>query len=99
MKEAIERDKPDENIVFFLPYPIVFSSPNSIFLQFAANYLNAIYDGLKENVDLSNRRIYIIYPSSKKNRFALKDMSSYYIEYIDYPELERYFSYEVVSVE
>lgn len=64
IKNAIEKDKPDENIIFFLPYPIVMSIDDSIFLQFAGNYLSAIYDRLKDDIDLINRKIYIIYPSS-----------------------------------
>lgn len=98
MKDSIEKDKIDEHIVFFLPYPISLSVEDSIFLQFAGDYLKAIYTSLRNNINLYTRKIYVIYPSSKKNQFALRDLSSFRTEYIMCEELEQYFSYEIVSV-
>lgn len=44
MKEQICSDKVDENIVFFFSYPVILSVRTSVFTQFAANYLSAIYN-------------------------------------------------------
>lgn len=98
MKAQIERDKIDENVIFFLPYPITLCVRDSIFLQFASDYLNAIYDRLKQEINIQNRRIYAIYPSSEKNTFVLRNIGSYSKEYIQYDDAERYFYYEVVNV-
>ena len=99
MKNQIERDKGDENIVFFLPYPMVLSVETSIFMQFCSDYLRAIYDRMKTDIDLSGRDIFVIYPSSEKNKFALRNLRQWNIEFVNYNELESYFSYEVVNVE
>ncbi|WP_288887399.1 hypothetical protein [uncultured Eubacterium sp.] len=94
MKEQIIRDNEAENIVFFIPYPVVTSMRDSIFLQFTANYLNSIYNQLKKEIDFTNRSIYVIYPSSNKNEFAIKDLKYYHTEYIQYDKLSEYFEHE-----
>lgn len=96
MKEAILRDRVDENIIFFLPYPISLSISGSIFLQFCTDYLKAIYNRLTEDICLNGRKIFVIYPASEKNQFALRDLSTYHTEFIVCDELEKYFSFEVV---
>jgi hypothetical protein len=98
MKEAILRDKVDEHIIFFLPYPITLSIKKSIYLQFCTDYLKAIYNRLIDDICLNRRKIFVIYPASEKNQFALRDLSTYHTEYIICSELEKYFSYEVVNV-
>jgi len=99
MKNAIVSDKPDESIIFFLPYPMVLSISDSIFLQFTTDYLKAIYDRLQTDIDLCCRHIYVIYPASEKNQFAIRNLKSYRTEYLYYDKLEPYFSYEIVSCE
>lgn len=96
MKKAILRDRVDENIIFFLPYPISLSIGGSIFLQFCTDYLKAIYNRLTEDICLNGRKIFVIYPASEKNQFALRDLSTNHTEFIVCDELEKYFSFEVV---
>lgn len=98
MKKAILRDKIDEHIIFFLPYPISISISESILLQFCTDYLKAIYDRLINDICLNGRKIFAIYPASEKNQFALRDLSIYKTEYIFCDELEKYFSCEVLNV-
>jgi len=98
MKDAILRDKVDEHIIFFLPYPISLSFNGSIFLQFCTDYLKAIYNRLTDDIYLNDRKIFVIYPASEKNQFALRDLSTYHTEFIFCGELEKYFSFEVVNV-
>lgn len=95
MKEQIVKDKLDENIVFFLPYPIMLSANGSIFMQFATNYLNSIYNQLEKEIYLTSRSIFVIFPSARKNEFAIKNIKSYYTEYIQYEKMNEYFSYEM----
>lgn len=96
MKEAILRDRIDENIIFFLPYPISLSISGSIFLQFCTDYLKAIFNRLTEDICLNGRKIFVIYPATEKNQFALRDLSTYHTEFIVCDELEKYFSFEVI---
>ena len=98
MKDAIVRDKVDEHIIFFLPYPISLSVSDSIFLQFCTDYLKAIYNRLADDICLNGRKIFVIYPASEKNQFVLRDLSTYHIEFVFSGELEKYFSFEVVNV-
>ena len=100
MRDQILRDKADENIVFFLPYPVSLAFKDSVCLRIASDYISMIFDQLKTEIDLNDRCIYIIYPSSEKNRFVLRYSSnSYYKEYVDYDKMEKFFSYEVVGVD
>lgn len=97
MKQAILRDKPDENIVFFLPYPITQCSPFSYFLDLFSDYLDYIYRHLKTDIDLGQRKIYTIYPASAKNIFVLRNLGDAKKEYIVSNLLERYFTYEITD--
>ena len=100
MRDQFLRDKADENIVFFLPYPVSLAFKDSVCLQIASDYISMIFDQLKTEIDLNDRCIYIIYPSSEKNQFVLRYSSnSYYKEYVDYDKMEKFFSYEVVGVD
>gem|GEM_PF-1204408 len=97
MKKQILRDNVDEYIIFFLPYPISISINENIYLQSCTDYLKAIYNRLTDDICLTERKIYAIYPASEKNQFALRDLSTDNIELIICEELEKYFSYEVVN--
>lgn len=57
IEKAVLRDKPDENIIFFMPYPIVSHYEGSIFLQFATDLLDVIYNKLK--MKLNQRKIFL----------------------------------------
>ena len=98
MKKAIERDKEDENIVFFLPYPVVLSVRGSVFLKFCADYLRMIYDKLKKEINIKKRKIYVIFCSSEKNVFAVRELGGYITDYIRCNSMEKYFSCEVTCV-
>lgn len=98
MKKAIERDKEDENIVFFLPYPVVLSVRGSVFLQFCGDYLRMIYDKLKKEINIKKRKIYVIFCSSEKNVFAVRELGGYITDYIRCNSMEKYFSCEVTCV-
>ena len=96
MKMQIEKDRPDENIIFFIPYPIVYSESTSVFGQFASDYLDALYEELEKEVNLESREIFIIYPASEKNQFAIRTMKKTIVEYVYYEGMEEYFSYETM---
>lgn len=96
MKQQLMRDKADESIIFFIPFPIVPAAKGTVFLQLATDFLHAIYDCLVDEIDLTKRRLYAIWPSMDKNQFAIRRMDSHCTEYIYYTKLENYFSHEVV---
>lgn len=98
MKDAIVADKPDENIIFFLPFPVVPTLKGSIIAELATDFLDAIYDRLDQNLDLLQRNIYVIYPIYEKNVFAVRQLGVHPIEYLYYDKMECYFTYEKVSV-
>lgn len=97
MKEEISRDKKDENIIFFLPYPVVLSISGCDFLQLCGDYLQAIYNRLKKDIELYERKIYAIYPASRKNEFALRELGDRNTEFIYYDKMNKYFTSEVVE--
>lgn len=98
MKEAIIRDKVDESIIFFVPFPVVPTVHDPVFLDKTSNFLTKIYDALQEDCDLSQRSIYVIHPSIEKNIIALRNLSTNEIEYLECNALEEYISFEVFNV-
>ncbi len=98
MKELILKDKDDENIIFFFPFPIVSSFPGSVFEQFATDFLKAIYNKLSTEIDLSKRSIYTIYPSAEKNVFAVRNLKDPFIEFIASASYAKYFTHEVIGI-
>ena len=96
MKQQLEKDKGDENIVYFIPFPIVLAINGASFLQFASDYLHAIYDCLAKEVGIGDRNIYAIWLSSEKNCYVLRRLNSHCPEFIQYDGLSSYFSCELV---
>lgn len=98
MDSQIRKDKKDENIIFFLPYPMILSVRDSIFLQLSGNYFNSIYSTLVKNDEIGEREIFVIYPASEKNVYALKNMKNYAVEFVEYDKLDKYYSCEIIEV-
>lgn len=95
IKEKIEKDKRDENIVLFIPFPITVSSPCSIYDQFSTDFLKAIYEELEKNSVLKGRTVYAIYPSTQKNIFAVRDLNYCYCDFVKCNMFDKCFSYEI----
>ena len=95
IKEKMEKDKKDENIVFFIPFPITDSSPCSIYDQFSTDFLKAIYEELEKNSILKGRMVYAIYPSTQKNIFAVRNLNQCYCDFVKCDMFDKYFSYEI----
>lgn len=98
VKKQIEKDKNDENIIFFIPFPIVLAVPDSVHLQFASDFLWMIMGQIKEDINLSGREIFFVFPSSAKNVFAVRKSSAHITEYVECEELGQYFTYEITGV-
>ena len=52
-----------------------------------------IYSTLVKNDEIGEREIFVIYPASEKNVYALKNMKNYAVEFVEYP-----FDFEMSSV-
>ena len=63
LKQIIQKEKADEHIIFFFPFPIVYESSVGIYGQFASDILSTIYDGLQQSSTIKEQKIYAIYPS------------------------------------
>ena len=98
MASQLRKDKIDENIIFFLPYPMILSVRNSIFSQLCGNYFNSIYNTLVKNDEIGEREIFVIYPASEKNVYALKNMKNYAVEFVEYEKMDKYYSCEVIEL-
>ncbi|MDE5763405.1 MAG: hypothetical protein K2I00_00345 [Ruminococcus sp.] len=98
IENAILRDKDDENIIFFVPFPVVPTFHDPIFLDKTSNFLTKIFDVLKEEFDFSQRTVYVIHPSSEKNIMALRNLNTREIEYLECGALEQYISFSIVGV-
>lgn len=91
--KMIIRDNSDENIIFFFPYGVILDSKDSVFIQFARDLFTDIYDGLKDFI--GSRKVYVIYPSSEKNYFVVRNIENYYREYIECEQIGNYFTHEL----
>lgn len=94
MKETIEANSVDENIIFFFPFPMGNDYGKSIFLQFSMDYIDAIYNCLIEDVPLENRIVFAIYPGDEANSFVLKNLNSWEKEVVFYEGLNEYIKYD-----
>ena len=65
--------KEDENIIFFLPFPISPSIEGSVIWEEMTDYPQAIYDRLEENELINGREFYYIYPAEDGCNYILRD--------------------------
>ena len=93
MKARLASVKPDENAIFFIPFPIVDEYKDSMFLQLATDFLQAVYDKLEEDELVGNRRLYFIYPSGESQEYVLRNTDQVR-EFIRCEELEDFISFE-----
>ena len=97
MYDAIKDEmKNDENIVFFIPFPIGHVLDGA--LSETSDCLDEIYEALKKEKELNyllNRDIYLICPTGiSSDSFILRNIGGRIREKIEYTELEEFFKYE-----
>ena len=98
MKKLILSIKEDKIAILFSPYPIVDDIGDSIFQQFATDFLKAIFKQLSADGDINCKGVYYLYPSMENGVFVLRDAESNEREYIEAPELSAYINYLTVPV-
>ena len=96
MKDLIAKTKPDEHVVFFIPYPIVIDF-TGFPLSGAVDILKAIYRLLNKEFDLGEKQIYAIYVAYDK-KVVLRNLGKDKREYIEFDELKRFVDYEVTTL-
>lgn len=80
-----------------MPYPLAFDSKKSFIPQYTLDFLDVIYEKLKEEIFLGKRKIYVIYPSFEINTFVLRNMCEKKREYITHDKLAKYFTFEIID--
>ena len=93
MKNNISKTKSDENVIFFIPYPIVIDFEGFPLIG-ASDLLKNIYCELAATTDISGKRIYAIYISFDR-KIVLRDLETDKREYLQFPEIQRYINYDI----
>lgn len=97
MKKQVLKDKVDENIIFFFPFPIVTSIRGDWTSLFATDFLKAIFNQLKKEVDFTGRSLYVIYFSGEKSIYAVRDLGKNDINFVQCTEFDKYFTSEIIG--
>ena len=97
MKNNISKTKSDENVIFFIPYPIVIDF-EGFPLVGASDLLKKIYRELCASTDISGKHLYAIYISSDK-KMVLRNLETDKREYLQFPEMHYYVDYNIKHIE
>ena len=97
MKNNISKTKSDENVIFFIPYPIVFDF-EGFPLVGASDLLKKIYRELSATTDTSKKHLYVIYISFDR-KMVLRNLETDKREYLQFPEMQHYVDYNIKHVE
>lgn len=93
MEARLASVKPEENAIFFIPFPIVDEYKGSIFLQFTTDFLQAVYQRLFDEGLVGDRKLYFIYPSGDPHEYVLRDAERKR-EYITCEELDDFIEFD-----
>lgn len=96
MQNLIAKTNPDEHVIFFIPYPIVFDFTDFP-LSGVVDILKAIYRLLNKELGFGEKQIYAIYVAYDK-KVVLRNLGKDVREYIECDELLKYVSYEVTAL-
>lgn len=96
MKYNISKTKADENVIFFIPYPIVFDFENFPLIGIQ-DLLKKIYCEMAITFDLSQKHLYAIYISFDK-KMVLRDLETDKREYLDFPDMQCYVGYDIKHI-
>ena len=97
MKNNISKTKVDENVIFFIPYPIVFDF-KGFPLVGASDLLKKIYSELSASNDISGKHLYTIYISFDR-KMVLRNLKTDKREYLQFPEMQHYVDYDIKHIE
>lgn len=97
MKNNISKTKSDENVIFFIPYPIVIDF-EGFPLVGASDLLKKIYRELSASTDISGKHLYAIYISFDR-KIVLRNLETDEREYLQFPEMQHYADYNIKHIE
>jgi len=97
MKNNISKTNVDENVIFFIPYPIV-SDFEGFPLVGASDLLKKIYIELSASNDISGKHLYTIYISFGR-KMVLRNLKTDKREYLLFPEMQHYVDYDIKHIE
>ena len=97
MKNNISKTKSDENVIFFIPYPIVIDF-EGFPLVGASDLFKKIYRELSASTDIFGKHLYAIYISFDK-KMVLRDLKTDKREYLQFPEMQHYVDYNIKHIE
>mgnify|MGYP003302197504 CR=1 FL=1 len=96
MEYNISKTKADENIIFFIPYPIVLDFEDFPLIGIQ-DLLKKIYYEMALTFDLSKKHLYAIYISFDK-KMVLRDLETDKREYLDFPDMQCYVGYDIKHI-
>ena len=97
MKKNISKTKSDENVIFFIPYPIVFDFEGFPLIG-VSDLLKKIYRELSASTDISGKHLYAIYISFDR-KMVLRNLETDKREYLQFPEVQHYVDYNIKHIE
>lgn len=97
MKNNISKTKSDENVIFFIPYPIVIDFEGFPLIG-ASDLLKKIYRELSASIDISGKHLYAIYISFDR-KMVLRNLETDKREYLQFPEMQHYVDYNIKHIE
>ena len=97
MKNNISKTKSDENVIFFIPYPIVIDF-EGFPLVGASDLLKKIYRELSANTDISGKHLHAIYISFDI-KIVLRNLETDKREYLQFPDMQHYVDYNIKHIE
>ena len=96
MRDNINKTKEDENVIFFIPYPIVPDFERFPLIG-ATDLLKKIYNELSTNNDISGKRVYAIY-TSFDHKMVLRNLQRDEREYIQFSKIQKYVDYDIKHI-
>lgn len=96
-KSHIEDSRNDENIIFFIPFPIVYDF-EGFPLAGCSDILKKIFKVLESSKVIDGKTLYAVYCSIDK-KMVLRNLRTDKREYISYPKIEEYIKYDVKAIE
>ena len=97
IKNNISKTKTDENVIFFIPYPIVIDF-EGFPLVGVCDLLKKIYSELVANTDIYGKHLYAIYISFDR-KMVLRNLETDEREYLQFPEIQHYVDYNIKYIE
>ncbi len=86
MKDRLLSLKKDENVIFFMPFPMVMDFEGSYTMYGTMDYIDVVYSEFENDELVNERAVYFIYPSMD-GKWVLRDKHNYR-EFIEVPELD-----------